>query len=200
MKIITTLIMALTILSTPWQAVNAASIAGVVGGALTVGGDTVGRFNITYNGEGTDVEDIDAGDFMYAFAGIDVQFGRPGKMKTGVLTTVGYHWTRLDFTNGNASFDRVPVDVMYYVKPDILSFGVGATYHLSPTYEVQVTGTGGKFTFEDSLGFFVEAGIAYTDHSTLTLRYTAIDYDFNLDGVEGDISGNNIGIGFRFGF
>ncbi len=86
-------------------------------------------------------------------------------------------------TDGDASFDKFPIDALLMTQVNNLKFGAGLTYHLNPTYEEDSAFGDYEVEFDNALGFIVEADLTIPNSSIeFGLRYTKIDYEFN--GVE----------------
>jgi hypothetical protein len=131
---------------------------------------------------------------------VDLQLSTPGQAKSGILSTVGYHFSSINAENGDASFSRVPLDFLYYYQPSNLSFAIGGTYHVAVNYEADVPYYYADVDFENSLGAIAEIGYAVNSRVLMTLRFTKIEYEVESYFGGGELSGDHLGLGLRFGF
>lgn len=167
----------------------------VLGGAYTVGGDTVAQVEVVTIFDDYDTEELKAGGTFYFYGGYMWPIRRDGQGATALQLTLGYHFDFVTAGDDSVSFDRYPVDAMLYRFYGGWRFGPGITYHLSPTVDLKDAG-GPEFSFDDSVGFIFEIGREISSFQYISLRYTDLDYSIN--GV--DVDGSNIGLGFTAQF
>lgn len=114
-----------------------------------------------------------------------------------VEVTLAYKFTTVEGTNGSVEFVRYPLDALVFYRAQQFRVGAGVTYHLKP----QVKGTGvaediqGKF--DNALGAIVQADWLFTEHVSVGVRYTFLDY--KLKGPE-SFTPNSDGFGVTFGY
>ena len=167
----------------------------VVGSALTVGGDTLSEVQVTNIFDNTENEKLKAGELFYIYGGYAWHFYDNTDAVKSFQITVGYHADLVSAGNDEISFERFPIDMVGYYKKKKLRWGLGLTYHLSPSLDLVDVGLG-TYDFDDALGFLVDFGFEINDGQYLTLRLTEIDYEINGS----DLSGSNIGFGFSAQF
>lgn len=166
----------------------------VFGADLTFGGDELGG---TYDiNTGEKIEDLTAGGLIYVYGGYDFILSQDSFSSMGLRTTLGWHFDSVSADNGDIYFDRYPLNLIVHQKFNSIDLGAGITYHINPILDQSDTGFG-NISFDNSLGFRVEVGYELNFQTELTASATVIDYKGS--GIE-DISGNNVGIGFRFIF
>ncbi len=176
-------------------AVNtSASASGLVlEGGLHFGGDELARVPYT-NGSTTS---IDAGA-LFSF-GIGAGFDLAPDIESRV--TIGIKTDEATASNGDISFTRYPIDVLFLYNVGDWKLGGGITYHLNPKYEENGVGTGLRAEFDDALGLLLEIdrnlGIIY-----LGARVTFIDYESIPSATvrKATFNGDSFGIvaGMRF--
>ncbi len=170
-----------------------ASASGLVlEGGLHFGGDELAR--ATVNGSPTS---IDAGALL-SF-GIGAGFDLAPDIESRV--TIGIKFDEITASNGDISFTRYPIDVLFLYNVGDWKLGGGITYHLNPKYEENGVGTGLRAEFDDALGLLLEIdrnlGIVYVG-----ARVTLIDYESIPSATvrKATFNGDSIGIvaGMRF--
>lgn len=166
---------------------------GVFGGEITFGGDELGA---TYDNDGDKLDELNAGGLFHLYAGYDFLLDSDPETGLGLRTSIGWLFDSVSADNGDADFERFPLSFILHQRLNSLDLGAGFTYHLNPTYDGSEVGEG-KIKFDDALGFRIELGYPLSEQADITFSATMIDY--KVDNFE-DLSGNNIGIGFRLGF
>ena len=169
----------------------------VLTGELAFGGDDLVVVS--------DSEDLQAGQLLNLGIGFDFDLN---PAKTLLLRTgINYKFDAVDASNGDAYFDRWPLDLILVWRQGNASLGAGLTYHLSPSYEVTVDGFSSEVDFDDALGFLLQAGFMATPTLDLGARVTMIEYEPSqpatwypsgapIDKVDGDSFGIYVSVGF----
>jgi hypothetical protein len=171
----------------------------VLTGEIAVGGDKLASVSGDYE------EDLQAGQLLNLGIGYDFDLN---PAKTLLLRAgINYKFDSIDADNGEADFDRWPLDLILVSRQGNISLGAGITYHLSPTYEDTINSISTRIDFDDSLGFLLQAGYMMTPTMELGARVTLIEYEPSeplvllpslerIDEVDGDSFGVYISIGF----
>lgn len=177
----------------------------LLGGGLTFGGDKLAEVEVS-NGGNTDNVDIDAGELFYIAGGLIIPFSDTG---FSLQTTIGWHRDGVVASNGDASFERFPLELIPFYNYKRHRIGAGLTYNLSPELDLDDAG-GSKVEFDDALGYVIEYDYVFGKSALdgglmLGARYAFIQYE--VDSIDGtsvtnadDIDGNYFGITFGFSF
>lgn len=157
----------------------------VLTGGLTYGGDKIA----TIDYEDGDDANIRAGSLFLLGLGGDYRFSPNWELQL----TVNYQFDQANAENGDASFHRLPVDLLGFYRQGSHRFGGGVTYHINPEFEADFDDIDGDFDvdFDNALGLVVEYDYFFTDSVSLGVRYTSIEYeasDFNAE-VDGSYFG-----------
>ncbi len=137
-----------------------------------------------------------AGLIFGGFVQIPLSQGNPQP----VFAKLGLSYMRdsVSASDGDASFDKFPLDLLIMTQVNNVKIGAGLTYHLNPTYE-QDTDYDGSYEveFDNALGFMIEGDLTLPNSNVeFGLRYTKIDYEFN--GFEIDGNGFALTMGSTF--
>lgn len=171
----------------------------VLTGEIAFGGDTLASVNGDYD------QDLRAGQLLNLGIGFDFDLN---PAKTLLLRAgINYKFDAIDADNGEADFDRWPLDLILVSRQGNLSLGAGLTYHLSPTYDDTINGISTRIDFDDALGFLLQAGFMVTPTMELGGRVTLIEYEPSqptvmlpsltpVDKIDGDSIGIYISVGF----
>lgn len=161
--------------------------------AAESGGDTM--FEVEF--DNGDRDKIKAGGLLHIEAGKQFNlFADKPAMQTEF--TVGYKTDSVNASNGDLKFSRITLNAMqYYRYSEKVRFGLGATYHMNPTIDIDILGIDGKVELDDVLGFMLAADYAYSEQVNFGARATMIDYEVPNSR---DVSGNSVGayVSFRF--
>lgn len=167
---------------------------GITGG-LTFGGDKLG--GLQYEGGGS--EEVSAGGLFALGVALRTQYSENIISKF----TANYHFDTVTASNADVSFSRFTVDALAgYKANENINLYAGITYHLSPEFSSEFDGSAtNKASFDDSLGFVIEAAYVTDANNEFSLRYVPIEYDmtkvnqFTVSGAEAT-DGSHIGIYF----
>lgn len=174
--------------------------AGVVlTGEIAFGGDKLAVVS------GPNGQDVQAGQFLNL--GIAYDFDLNPARTLSLRTGINYKFDSVDASNGEADFDRWPLDILAISRQGNFALGAGITYHLSPTYEDTINGVSSRFDFDDALGFLLQAGYLAAERIELGVRITLIEYEptqplvalpsgARIDKVDGDSFGIYVSAGF----
>ncbi|MBQ0797065.1 outer membrane beta-barrel protein [Zhongshania sp.] len=162
-------------------------IRGIVTSAITHGGDDIAKVQF----KNADSEKIKAGDLLMIGGGILIS---PPQSLFSVQLTVNYYFDSIIAKNGDASFDRYPVELLVFVNPGRHRVGAGITEHFSPRAELDFDGQEkSSAKFDDATGLILQYDYKLTDDLFLGLRYTAITYTAS-DNQGADVDGDNVGL------
>lgn len=180
-------------------------VGGVLGLALTFGGDEISRESVDTVFSGTDTETIDAGELIYFYGGFHIS-----REKLQIQTTLGYHVDQINGSNGDTSFTRFPLEVIGFARFEKVRIGAGISHHISPKYERDVDGDPKlSAKFDDATGFVIQADYLFGSFSsgtgTIGIRYTDIEYELKSVGSAtaagaNKLDGSNIGISLGYLF
>lgn len=157
---------------------------------LGVGGDSLAEFEFD---DGSN-EEIKAGSGLILGMSLQAPLTSATQMPVDGKIAFNYMFDSVDAENGDASFRRYPLDMLILSRVEKISFGGGLTYHLNPKLSIDVPGFNESFSFDNALGFKIEANYIFPSKTTanysLGLEYTSIDYDFEGTSIDG--SGFNL--------
>lgn len=160
----------------------AGEVRGILGLGFGAGGDTIDKFDISDG----DSETIKANEGFAVYGGIKYE----DEDLIAIKTTLGFKFESVAASNGEASFDRMPLDTLFLLKVNQHYLGGGLTYHTDVTYKCKLDGfLGCDFAadFEKALGYV----IAYEYMATLPeknmgvllgARYNKLEYEFKPVG------------------
>ncbi|MEW6331558.1 MAG: hypothetical protein AB1560_08865 [Pseudomonadota bacterium] len=161
----------------------------VLTGEIAFGGDKLASVSGDYD------EDLRAGQLLNLGIGFDFDLN---PAKTLLLRAgINYKFDAIDADNGEADFDRWPLDLILVSRQGNLSLGAGLTYHLSPTYEDTIDNISRRIDFDDALGFLLQVGFMVTPTMELGGRVTLIEYESDMiaNRIDGDSFGIYISVG-----
>lgn len=149
-------------------------------------------------------EDLQAGQLLNLGIGYDFDLNAAKTLR--LRTGINYKFDSVDASNGEADFDRWPLDVLLISRQGNFSLGAGITYHLSPSYEASVNGVSTSIDFDDSLGFLLQAGYLMSERLEIGARFTLIDYETDRPIVSiggtltNKVEGDSVGVYLSTGF
>ncbi len=171
---------------------EAAGFSPLVFAGITNGGDDLAK--IKY--ENGDSAKISAGELLMLGGGVNYQFA---ESPINVQAAISYFFDNQDAKNGDATFERWPVDLLGFYNAGNHRFGAGLSYHMNPEFDASLDGYDSiNVDFDNALGAVVEYGYKFSGGFVLGLRYTSIDYSSSK--VDGDIDGSNVGLMATFTF
>lgn len=148
--------------------------------------------------------DLKAGQLLNLGIGYDFDLSADKSLR--LRAGINYKFDNVNATNGDATFDRWPLDLILVSRQGNFSLGAGLTYHLSPTFEATVNGSTSRVNFDDSPGFLLQAGYLMAERIELGLRVTLIEYEspqpvvMTSGAVTNKVDGDSIGLYITAGF
>ncbi len=151
---------------------------------LTFGGDKLATLRYT-NGDSSTVH---GGGLVLFGVGFDHRFGNGWELQS----SINYQVDRANARNGDATFQRFPIDVLGFYRIGNHRFGGGITYHIDPKFSADAPGAHETVNFDNALGGVVEYDYFFGRSLSVGLRGTVIDY--KSSDIEGNVNGNYIGL------
>ncbi len=176
---------------------SAQSAGLVLTGEIAFGGDDLA---VVSGGGG----DLQAGQLLNLGIGYDFDLNAAKTLR--LRTGINYKFDSVDASNGEADFDRWPLDVLVISRQGNFALGAGITYHLSPTFEATINGATSRVDFDDSLGFLLQAGYMVAERIELGARYTLIEYKsdqplvMTSGAITNKVDGDSFGVYVSAGF
>jgi hypothetical protein len=168
----------------------------VLTGEIAFGGDNM----VVVSGG----EDLQAGQLLNLGIGYDFDLNAAKTLR--LRTGINYKFDSVDASNGEADFDRWPLDVLLISRQGNFALGAGITYHLSPTFEATINGVTNRVDFDDSLGFLLQAGYLVAERIELGARVTLIEYEsdqpllMTSGAITNKLDGDSFGLYVSAGF
>lgn len=157
----------------------------VLGGGITVGGDTV--FTAFYT-DGTRKE-LKAGQLFHLYGGLEYQF-----QEFAVQGNIGYHVDQAIGSNGDVIFGRIPLELIAYRQlGEKARIGLGIRKALNPKVEARVDSIKTQFDLTSELGTIIEGEWLLSKQFGLKLRYVMEEYkygSFKFDGNHWGVMAN----------
>lgn len=179
----TVAVLAATALAPFLAQAQATSVNGVLGGALTFGGDKLATLQYT---DGS-TQSVSAGGLVDVYAGVQV---RPVGGPVSLLATIGYHMSRAGASNGDVTFARVPLELigMVDIAPRFrLGAGVRYVSNVSLTSSGAAAGAGAR-DYDDAWGGLVQGEWMATPRLGVVVRYVNESYRYTTTYVgPGDV-------------
>lgn len=175
---------------------NAQAAGMVLTGEIAFGGDDL----VVVSGG----ENLQAGQLLTLGIGYDFDLNAAKTLR--LRTGINYKFDSVDAANGEADFDRWPLDVLLITQQGNFALGAGLTLHLSPSFEATVSGTTTRINFDDSLGLLLQAGYMIGERTELGARFTLIDYKSDQPlvlpggGITDKVDGDSFGVYISTGF
>lgn len=147
----------------------------VLFGALSGGGAKLA--------ETSDGNELRAGGFVQLSGGLEHKFS-----ETLVLQSMlGWKFDSVTASDGDASFDRFPIDVNIISRMEKFEISLGLSYHINPKYKIQIDGLGSNtVSFDDAVGPSVGLGMLVNENLNMGLRFTNMDYEVGNVSVDGN--------------
>jgi hypothetical protein len=176
----------------------------VLNAGITGGGDTIATAHYS---NGTS-ESIKAGGLLQLGGGL---LWQATSIPMATQITANYHVDDITASNGNAKFDRIPIELtFFYTGIDKWRFGAGARFVQSAKYTSHVdNGNDESMDFKDTTGALIEVGYGFTPHMWLNLRFVSERYRPKTDTFNGvtvnasnlrSYDGSHIGLNFLYAF
>ena len=159
----------------------------IVTAAITDGGDDLAKVQF----KNSNSEKIKAGGLLMAGGGILIT---PPQSMFSLQFTANYYFDSITAKNGDASFDRYPVELIAFANMGQHRIGLGITEHFSPHADFDFDGfPKSSVDFDDATGYIIQYDYKLFDEMWVGLRYTGITYTVS-DMHDQDVDGNNIGL------
>lgn len=177
----------------PAQAV-ANDIHGLIGVGYGFGGDKL--FKAVYkSGES---ETIKANEGLSFYAGADYTISSDYFIRG----TFGYKSDDINASNGEITFERLPLEVSFFRSYNHHRFGIGTTYQTNVQFDCSITNVcNNSVDFDDAVGWMAQYEYAFNPlrygRFGLGVKYTDIDYKAS-SGEEFDGSGMDVNVTFTF--
>ena len=155
-------------------------------GGLTYGGDKIAKIEYD-NGDNVDIR---GGGLLLIGVGGLYRFDQNWEAQL----SLNYQFDRANAKNGDATFDRFPVDLLGFYRMGAHRFGGGITYHMNPTFDSNFDIANGKqrIDFDDAVGAVIEYDYFFNDSISLGARYVNIKY--KSPDISGDLDGSYGGV------
>lgn len=157
-------------------------------GGLTYGGDKIAKITYT-NGDSVDIR---AGGLLLIGGGGVYQFNNNWETQL----SINYQFDRANARNGDATFDRYPIDLLGFYRIGAHRFGGGVSYHLNPTFDSDFDLVNGKqkIEFDNAVGAVIEYDYFFNNSIALGARYVNIKY--KSSDISGSVDGSYGGLIF----
>lgn len=185
------LLIALTIFSPlTWADDSPYKIGGIWGMAATNGGDELVEFDIVYEDGDVDGKDVEAGELVYFFGGINLS---KNQTPWSSQLTLGYHFGGVLTGSDSVKFTRMPIDLLFTGRFGKHAISTGGTYHLNPKLDISDLGLK-NVRFSNAAGAIIQYAYFSNDRSSIGIRYTKIEYEVNERYYTGKFDGSHIGL------
>lgn len=154
---------------------------------ITFGGDD---FVEVKDENGDNVDDLEAGGLLYLGAGTNYRFNQS---PVSLQAQIAYHYDSVDADNGDASFDRIEIDIIPFYNIGKHRIGLGLTQHFGPTLDMNLDYLKGNVDFDDATGVLLEYDYIMQSNFAIGVRYTDIKYEVS-DVDNASVDGSNFGL------
>jgi hypothetical protein len=162
-----------------------------VGMGATFGGDKLATARFS-NG---DTSDINAGGVVQFHGGAIYKFNDA----ISGSVAVGYHFNRINATNGSITFGRYPVEVLgHYALTPVVRLGGGMRLVNSAKLSSSGIASGINADFGSTTGVVLQGEYLMSDKLGIKLRY--VDEKYKLNGVQKSVDGSHVGVMLDFYF
>ncbi|WP_332399452.1 outer membrane beta-barrel protein [Vibrio metschnikovii] len=175
---------------------NANIISGVAGVGYGFGGEKI--FEGLYDNGKTD--DVKSNEGISIFGGVDINL-----INNFILRgTVGYKFDAIFASNGEVSFNRVPLELIVFKGFNNHKIGAGITHQKNVKFECNVKGICGDIEFDDATGFVAQYEYAFSpakmskNHFAIGVKYTHIEYTTPIINKDIDGSGFDVHLAYLF--
>ena len=165
----------------------------MLGIGLTVGGENVATVQYTDN----TTNNISAGTGVQMMAGVDYRISDDFSMQANV----GYHGRFAQGSNGNASFDRYPIELLgYYHLNNKWRVGGGVQYMNKPSLGGSGAGSQYNQDYQNTTGAIFE--VEYFSSANLSFKFRAVKetftpvlpYNTNMNNPGKTVDGSHFGV------
>jgi outer membrane protein W len=162
-----------------------------IGTGLTFGGDKLAGTQ-PVNGYSYKVT---AGGTVQLHAGVSYMFTD----KFAGSLAAGYHFSTVDASDGTATFDRYPVEILghYTVTPNVR---IGAGVRLISSAKLRGDGAGASLdtNYSSTTGAVLEGEYMIGDRFGIKLRF--VNEKYKASGTQNKVDGNHAGLMFNYYF
>ena len=173
----------------------------LVRAAFESGGDEIGTARFVGGVRDGEDERIEAGGQLHVELGLRRGLVRPD---WDTELSVGYKVHTATADNGDIGITRVTLNALQLVPlGEKVRLGGGITYHLSPTFEVDIDGQPGReLEYDSALGFQLVADYRIADAWEIGARVVRLEYERGAgnaaDGATVDAGSAGAYVTFRF--
>ena len=137
---------------------------------------------------------LKAGGGLKFALGVKNEVGENGEL---LSFSLGYSYENLDASNGTAKISTTSVDAIYSIKRNDHRFGIGASYHIGPTYKEDFSGfLPVRIDFDDALGLILQYSTGPDPSHQIVVRFTLMDYEANGVSLDADSYGIFLSLGY----
>lgn len=168
--------------------------SGIFGTQLTFGGDTLVALDVEDIFGDVEESKVKAGEIFGVFVGGAYRFA---SAPIQLQATAGLHYAGVFAENGDASFRRLPVELILFANAGAHRIGAGVTHHINPEFETDLDfGADIETDFDDSSGFVLQYDYVINNRYGIGIRYVNIEYEpkvpaffrpIKVDGSHGGI-------------
>jgi len=172
--------------------------SGVAGAQLTLGGDTLITLDVEDIFGDVEQSKIKAGEVFGAFVGAAYRFA---SSPIQLQATAGLHYAGIFAENGDASFRRLPVELILFANAGAHRIGAGVTHHISPEFKTDLDfGADLKTDFNDATGLVLQYDYVINTRYGIGIRYVNIEYEPKVPAffTPIDVDGSHGGIIFTY--
>jgi hypothetical protein len=138
--------------------------------------------------------DVNAGGGINYVIGVQNKIGENGK---SLSLALGYMIQSMDASNGSAEITTLTFDAIYSIAVNVHRFGIGASYHMGPTYKDNIAGFSPlKIEFDDALGLILQYSYTMSERFQIGARLTNMNYEVNGLSLDADSFGLFLSNGF----
>ena len=153
---------------------HAADVRPVLKAGYDTGGDTI----VTAIFSGGSTRSLNANEGLYFGGGASIL---TDSKDIEVEVTLSYKFggigSRVEgIPEPNIEWTLYPIDVLVFYRLPQFRVGGGLTYHFSPTLKGSGASSGLYATYDDALGFVLQADYVLRDRFNFGLRYTSVSY------------------------
>ncbi len=154
------------------------SVRPLLGGGLTVGGDTM--IDVTFvneAGQPLDSARVKAGQLLQVYGGLEYQ----PVLRFSLQATLGYHWHNAEGSDGQAKFSRYPVELLgqYHINEN-WRIGAGARFVRGAKRELHISNPSNPIDleqkFDNTTGAIIEGEYVVDRKLGFKLRYVSEKY------------------------
>jgi hypothetical protein len=182
-------------LATSAQAGSDSSVRPLLGGGLTVGGDTM--VDVTFvneAGQPLDSAQVKAGQLLQVYGGLEYQ----PVSRFSLQATLGYHWHNAEGADGQGKFSRYPVELLgHYHFNENWRIGAGARFVRGAKRELRISNPSNPVDleqkFDNTTGTIIEGEYVVDRKLGFKLRYVSEKYKAQAPFID-KFDGSHVGL------